>query len=246
MCNTNRGIFNNGAPEEIIAVKPVREKSGNSVACHRYSKKRLHSSNGRMSFQGWRRCGWHFLAVNISSPVVGTWPTLWIDLSISAASLRSLQIAFIRELRAALLCSFHFSIPLWSPHRDVNQSALPSFQNNSKVRLLVTGPNLNNLSYSRHLTRPAFLLSLFLFFFLRSLASPVTPESAVRKMETSASVWMRRKAEWISPPLLQNAHLREPLSMLPRITAVACPVRRDFIAGRYSRTYSISRCRIER
>lgn len=51
-----------------------------------------------------------------------------------------------------------------------------------KSVLLVTGPNLNNLSDSRHLTRPAFLFSLFLsiFFSPRSLTSPV---SVIRNTE---------------------------------------------------------------
>lgn len=61
-------------------------------------------------------------------------------------------------------------------------------------------------------------LSLSLFY-SHSLSSPVTSESATRKMETSASAWTQRRGEWISPLsyICENA-------MLPRITAVACPI----------------------
>lgn len=115
-------------------------------------------------------------------------------------SSRSPQIAFIRELRAVLLCSFHFSVPLWRPHRDVNQSTLPSFQNNSKVRLpastavdptsttfliLVTSYDPCDPSLAR-----ARSLTLSFSLFLR-----VTLESTAWKMETSMHLHGRGEKE---------------------------------------------------
>lgn len=112
ICNINRKVFNNSAPEEITAVKPVRENP--EILSHAIAIRRnvsIHRTVGWVS-KGGGGVGGIFSLWIFPSPVVGTRPTLWIDLSISAASLRSPQIAFIRELRAALLCSFHFSIPL--------------------------------------------------------------------------------------------------------------------------------------
>lgn len=124
------------------------------------------------------------------------------------------------------MCSFHFGIPLWRLHRDVNQPALPSFQNNSKVRLLVSGFNLNNLSYPRHFVQLTILFSLSPPFLPpRSLAFPIAPKSITRKMETSASAWICGEKESESQSsLASRTSARSALDALPRITAVACPV----------------------
>lgn len=149
-----------------------------------------------MSFQGWRRCGWHFLAVNISLP--SRWnSTDLVNRSLYFCCLPPVLLkshlfaSYERRSCAHSTLVYLYSGPIEMSirrrcllFRIILKSVSSSLVPTSTTFLILV------ISYDLHFF--SFFLSLSLFFpsFTR-----VSHHSATWKMETSASVWMRRKAE---------------------------------------------------